>query len=140
MSDMHVGLRWMLTKEQLENLEKIIIEKHGKYLKKIKACNLHGEQKGDYCSRCGVNLQEKFEERNKEDFEWWIVFDEEGYYMGGDNTIYLPMEGGCSSVSLNYLQDLDVQHDDLIDLLDSFNKHEKCVFSVPEIYEIDSED
>lgn len=136
-TEMHIGFRWELTKDDISELERRVIELHGYEDIKTKTCiNGHIQEDGKFCKICGSELKTNTSTKIIDDFEWWTVFDENCFYNTG-TTIYLSIDSGYIVLDTDDLTSLDNPNDELSELLNSFATPIACAFVFPWIYDCD---
>ncbi len=134
-TEMHIGFRWDLSKEQIQELERVVTEKFWYRIVNNSICpNGHTNQKDEFCSKCGTKLQTIPTSILKNNFDWWLCFDEQCYYMTEDNMIYLSTDSGFCDISLRDLNELKLEEDELTEILNKFSSPIPIAFVVPFIY------
>lgn len=138
-TELHIGFRWKLTKEDIQVLERKITELHGYEEIKVRKCdNGHTQSDGKFCKICGSELRTSIIQKLDADFEWWTVFDDNCFYNTG-TTIYLSVDRGYSILDADELSCLEDPDDELSELLNFFTPPTPCAFVFPWIYNHDSD-
>jgi hypothetical protein len=139
-TELHIGFRWELTEEDIKVLEKKITESHGYEEIKVKKCvNGHTQEDGKFCKICGSELKTSLIQQRDTDFEWWLPFDENGFYNTG-TTIYLSVDRGFVVLDADELCSLESPADELSELLNFFATPITCAFVLPGIYNYEEDE
>lgn len=140
-TELYIGFRWEIDKDILKEIEKVINEKFGyKDSVRTKCPNGHLDVEGEYCNKCGSKLTHENVRELEEDADWWLHYDENGYFQT-DTTIYLGIDSGYSTIDVEDLNNLKLEeNDELVQILNKFANPTACVFVFPWIYEADSEE
>lgn len=139
-TELHFGYRWKLNAEKIEEIKTKITNAYGFIEKTINKCkNEHSQLDGEYCKICGSKLKSFKSKEIVEDFEWWLVFDEQCFYMNG-NTIYLSVDSGFCLIDVDDLTNLNKPDDELSEILNVYANPIPCAFVMPWIYNLRDED
>lgn len=140
-TEMHIGFRWDLKSFQIDELEEVMKKRNAIVeTKKLTCPNGHDQEEGNFCSECGSKLSIETAFEVDPEYEWWVEFDEEGFYLN-DSTIYMSVDSGYVCVDFEDCDSLlKPPTGELVELLNKYARPIACTFLFPDILEEGDDD